>query len=149
LHPYNDATGNATIGFGHLIHRGKVDDDDRRKYRNFTREQAIELLRADCGVFVRAVSQLVTVRLGLTPARADARFAALVSLTFNIGVGAFTGSHVLHLVNEKAAPRDWHEPATAMLAWSHGNHGEVIPGLLARRRVEAAVLIAGKFPADV
>lgn len=146
LAPYNDAAGNATVGYGHLIHAGKVTQADRARYRGFTDADAIELLAADTDAFARHVSEHVRVRLGVIPSRAAARFAALVSLAYNIGPGAFQSSTVLRLVNEHGAPRDWTPVATAMLAWCHAG-GKVIPGLLHRRQAEGRVIVTGRIAA--
>lgn len=158
--PYNDATGAATIGYGHLLHEGNVTTQDQ--HRDYVAEfgltgpsvagrlseaQGLELLAKDTTATAAAVSAAVKVRLGILPGRAPARFAALTSFAFNIGSGAFDSSHVLELVNQHGAPRDWTPVATAMLAWDHGNRGVVLPGLLTRRKDEGEILISGKLPA--
>lgn len=143
--PYNDAADNATIGYGHELHAGPVTAADREHWGSLTPGAGLVLLDKDVAVYSSAVAHHVNVSLGIIPARAQARFDALCSLCFNIGVGAFAGSTVLRLVNEKGAPRDWHPVATAMLAWDHAG-GDVVPGLLARRQKEAALVISGKYP---
>ena len=143
-HPYNDSVGNATIGYGHLIHLGPATAEDRAQWSHATPQSLLALLASDCEGFSRAVSADVRVRLGVIPARAQARFDALVSLCFNIGTGAFGSSHVLELVNAKGAPRNWSPVGTAMLAWDYAG-GHVVPGLLARRTREARIFVTGKY----
>ncbi len=128
LEPYNDSAGHATIGVGHLIHRGPVTAADRRRYAGFTRADAIRLLRRDVAQREAAVDRLVRVELNQN------EFDALVSLVFNIGEGAkgFAGSTVLRLLN--AADR--RGAADAFLMWKIGG-----PGLIHRRRRERALFL--------
>ncbi|HEY4441640.1 MAG TPA: lysozyme [Candidatus Elarobacter sp.] len=156
--PYNDPAGNATIGYGRLLHVGPVTDVDRQtNYVNafhlsgastvgrLTVEQALQLLRADTASFARAVDAVVKVRLGVIPARASARFAACCSLAYNIGAAAFANSTLLKQINAKGAPRDWTELGPYWLEWDHAG-GVVEPGLLERRKLEFAIFDPGKYP---
>src|SRR4051794_38875153 len=80
LRPYNDSAGNATIGVGHLLHRGPVTAADRARYAHFSYADAMALLRRDVQAAENAVDQ--------THAKLNQNeYDALVSLTFNIGVG--------------------------------------------------------------
>ena len=45
--PYNDAGNNATIGYGHLIHLGKVTKRDRRKWGKISRKRGLRLLKRE------------------------------------------------------------------------------------------------------
>src|SRR2546423_470893 len=73
-HLYNDSAGNCTIGYGHLLHHGGCNANDRRRYpHGITRAAARTLLRADAGVAERAVRGDVHVRLN------QHQFDALVS----------------------------------------------------------------------
>lgn len=124
LHPYNDSEGHATIGVGHLLHRGPVTAADRARWAHFTRAQALGLLERDIAVAERAVRQ-VRVKLNRN------EFDALVSLTFNIGVGGFLGSTVKRRLDEG----DRRGAANAILMWR-------IPAvLLPRRRRERALFL--------
>jgi len=136
---YDDGTGVQTIGFGHT---GPL---PAGFHAPLTEATGLALLRRDADGFAAAVDTAVKVRLGVIPARGQARFDALVSLAFNIGTGAFTGSTLLRLANREGAPRDWSDVGLAFLAWSHAG-GHVRPGLLARRRREAAIFVSGKYP---
>jgi GH24 family phage-related lysozyme (muramidase) len=40
--PYNDPTGNATIGFGHLIHMGPVTVHDNSEWGTITAQRGIQ-----------------------------------------------------------------------------------------------------------
>lgn len=127
--PYNDSAGHATIGVGHLIHRGPVTAADRAKFRGFTRADAVALLRRDVSSRERAVDRLVHVGLSQN------EFDALVSLVFNIGEGeaGFAGSTVRRKLNAG----DRHGAADAFLMWKRGG-----PGLIFRRRRERALFLS-------
>lgn len=128
LAPYNDSAGHATIGVGHLIHHGPFTAEDRRRYRGFTHGEALGLLARDVRTREDAVKALVTVRL------IQDEFDALVSLVFNIGVGAFADSTVLRKLNLG----DRRGAARAFLMWKVGG-----PGLIFRRRRERALFLKG------
>lgn len=143
--PYNDSADNATIGYGHLIHAGPVTDHDRAIYAHWTNTQLLQLLSKDAANAEIAVSRAIKVRLGVIPARAQARFDALVSLAFNIGGGAFQASTLVRTINAKGAPRDWTAIGPLWTAWDHDG-GKVVPGLLNRRLREFAIFRTGKYP---
>jgi GH24 family phage-related lysozyme (muramidase) len=62
----------------------------------------------------------------------DNQYAALVCLTFNIGVAAFSKSTLLRLLNEGK----YDEAQNQFIRWDKDN-GKTIPGLHARREREA------------
>jgi lysozyme len=59
------------------------------------------------------------------------QFDALVSFTYNLGVGALHGSTLLHLVNQS----DFTNAANEFPKWDHAG-GVVVAGLLRRRLAE-------------
>ena len=102
---YLDSVGVPTIGVGHTgpeVHLGL----------HWTDDQVADALRADLDRFEDAINSSVTV--GLEPYRFD----ALVSFSFNIGVGAFQSSTMRKQINrgqfELAALQfdRWHIPAS-------------------------------------
>jgi lysozyme len=128
LRPYNDSAKNATIGVGHLLHRGPVTTADRVRWTGFTQQDATDLLRRDLARFERAVD--AAVRVPLT----QGEFDPLVSLAFNIGEGGFATSTVVRHLNggrRRAA-------ADAFLMWRHP------PELLPRRKRERAAFLKAK-----
>jgi lysozyme len=143
--PYNDSAGNATIGYGHLLHVGPVTAEDRARWSDATQAGLLSLFQHDLAYYAAAVSSAVKVRLGIIPARRQARFDALVSLCFNIGIGGFTGSGLLRQINAKGAPRDWTPLSPYWLAWDHAG-GAVVPGLLRRRQDEFSIFAPGQYP---
>lgn len=143
--PYNDSAGNATIGYGHLLHRGPVTAADLATYGAWTVDRAVSVLHADCEIAVAAVNHAIKVRLGIFPRRKQARFDQLVSLAYNIGEGAFIDSSLVRQINALGAPRNWRVVGPYWLEWDHAG-GVVSPGLLNRRRAELAVFVSGKYP---
>lgn len=143
--PYEDSAGFCTIGYGHLIGRRHCTAEDRSHYSGWSSARFLEILNQDASQAVASVNSAVKVRLGVIPARAQARFDALCSLAFNIGGGAFAASHLVREINRKGAPRDWASCGPLMLEWDHAG-GVVVPGLLARRQREFAIFRTGKYP---
>lgn len=107
-----------TVGFGHT---GK----DVYKGLRISRTKGIRLLTQDLRHAARAVKTYVhvpiTVRIRM----------ALISLAFNIGVGAFAKSTLVRKLNN----RNYKGAANEFLKWKFAG-GVVIPGLLNRRRAE-------------
>lgn len=124
LKAYICPAGVLTIGYGSTgphVKPGMV----------ITEAQAEELLRSDLRRFEDAVSVAA-------PTATDNQFAAMVSLAFNIGEGAFRKSTVLrkHKAGEHVAA------AEAFKLWNKGG-GKVLPGLVKRRAVEAQLYRTG------
>lgn len=65
----------------------------------------------------------------------ERRLAAIVDFTFNLGAGKRQTSTLRRHVNQ----RDWPSSADDLRRWVFGG-GKVLPGLVARRSVEAALL---------
>lgn len=107
-----------TIGYGHTrtVRRGMT----------ITPSEAEQLLKEDLFIAERAVARLVQVPLS------DNQFSALVSFTFNVGVGNLENATLLKLLN-----RGWYEQVPAQFArWTKAG-GEVLGGLARRRAAEA------------
>jgi GH24 family phage-related lysozyme (muramidase) len=128
LDPYNDSAGHATIGVGHLIHRGPVTAADRQRFAGFTRADAIRLLKSDVASREAAVTSMVNVALNQN------EFNALVSFVFNIGAGGFGQSTLLRKLNAG----DRRGAADELLRWKVGG-----PGLIFRRQRERALFLSG------
>lgn len=145
---YDDATNNCTIGYGHLVHRGKTTAHDRKVWGTISRKRGLELLHADAQLAAGAVRKYVKVPL------TQAQFDALVSLGYNCGTGAIID--LAKVVNTKPLKRRnaWRRPAwrrhvyTEITKWCHGEvNGKmvVIQGLLRRRIAEATLFTKGKY----
>lgn len=118
---YRDVSGTWTIGYGHTA---DVFEGD-----TITSDQAMQLLGQDLASFRSVVD-------GATNGKAtDNQFAAMVSLTYNIGQTAFKSSSVLRLHNGGEPAK----AAAAFLLWDKAHvDGRlvVINGLLRRREAE-------------
>jgi GH24 family phage-related lysozyme (muramidase) len=132
---YNDPAGHCTIGFGHLVHRGRCNGGEPAELRaGITRRRAAQLLRIDAAVAEAAVRD--GVRVDLT----QQQFDALVSFTFNVGAGAFRRSTLLERLNRGgygAVPGQLRRWVTAS--------GRTLPGLVARRDAEARLFTTGHY----
>lgn len=129
---YEDVAGHATIGVGHLVHKGNITPADRKGPfgKGITRQQGMDLLRQDAQRMVQAVRDAVTVPLS------QQQFDALVSFTFNVGAGALRRSTLLKRVNAK----DFANVEQEFLKWNKAG-GKVFAGLTRRRQAEAALFL--------
>ncbi|HJR08276.1 MAG TPA: lysozyme [Pyrinomonadaceae bacterium] len=138
LDPYLDPIGIWTIGYGHAIVVGK---DFLRGKQNkakafslypggITMAEAETLLRADVMDKCRDVDSLVKVSLN------DNQYAAVVSFTFNLGVGNLKQSTLLKKLNAG----DFEGAAKEFAKWNKAG-GKVLAGLTRRRAAEAALFL--------
>lgn len=111
-----------TIGWGHT--RGVKQGD------TCTQPQAELWFLQDVAGAVAAVNGGVKIDVSQN------QFDALVSLAFNIGGFAFTGSTLLRKLNATDIPG-----AAAQFAVWNKQAGRVLPGLVARRAAEAALFL--------
>ena len=134
---YDDAAvpPNATIGYGHVLHRGPVTAADRKLA--WTQTQALDALRSDCAHAVEAVRTQVTAPL------TQPQFDALCSFAFNVGGGAFAASTLLKRLNAG----DLEAVPTELMKWVRA--GSVrLPGLERRRAAEASLFTTGSYASE-
>jgi len=124
LKVYKDAVGLPTIGYGHLIKAGEV-------FTTITQQQAEDLLRKDLVQFENGINQLVTVPL------TQNQFDALVSFTFNLGVGSLKSSTLLKKLNAK----DYAGASAEFLRWDKAG-GKTLAGLTKRRTAERQLFLS-------
>ena len=96
LNVYKDVVGLLTIGVGHLITKEEKASGTIYgiSYKDgITKEQALEIKKNDLAKFEEGVTNLVKVDV------TQNEFDALVSLSFNIGIGAFGKSTLLKFLN--------------------------------------------------
>lgn len=65
----------------------------------------------------------------------EGRLAAIVDFTFNLGAGRLQASTLRRRINQL----DWAAAGKELRRWVYGG-GKALPGLVARREVEAALL---------
>lgn len=132
LQVYKDSAGLPTIGVGHLITKSELSsgkiviDGVPVKYAaGLTNQQALDLLAQDVKPAEQAVNNGVKVPLNQN------QFDALVSFTFNVGVGAFQSSTLLKVLNNQ----QYDEVPAQLLRWTRAG-GQVVQGLVNRRQNE-------------
>lgn len=124
--PYRCPAGKWTVGHG-----STVDGNGRQvtpATPAITEEEAARLLARDLDVAAQGVLRLVTMPL------TDRQLDALASFAFNVGLGRFEHSTLRALVNagnHAAVPAE-------LLKWTRAN-GRILPGLVQRRKAEAAL----------
>ena len=125
LKPYLCDAGIPTIGYGNTFYPGgkKVTTHDT----SITKEYALEIFKGIANDFASNVSKLLSKQV------TQNQFNAMVSLAYNIGIGAFAKSTVLRWVNIN--PND-HNIAKAFLMWKNAG-GQ--PILLSRRIKESQI----------
>ncbi|MCP1292527.1 lysozyme [Chromobacterium sp. S0633] len=123
LKAYQDAVGVWTIGYGHTgpdVTPGLV----------ISQAQADALLARDLNRFETGVSRLVQVPLNQN------QFDALLSFSYNLGLGSLQNSTLLRLLNQ----RDYAGAAAQFPRWNKAG-GKVLPGLTRRRAAEQALFL--------
>ncbi len=125
---YQDVAGVWTVGYGHtgpaILEGMAISEAD-----------AEVLLRADLAAAIACVNHAVQVEI------TQNQFDALVDFCFNAGRGNFLQSTLLRKVNLE----DFAGAAVQFGLWVHAG-GDVVPGLVRRRKAEAA-LFAGSSQA--
>lgn len=123
LEAYRDVVGVLTIGYGHT-------GPDVVAGKRITQEQADALLAYDIRTFEDGV------RAASAPCPEN-QIGAMVSLAYNIGLGAFRGSTVLRRHNSQ----DFRGAADAFLMWNKAG-GRELTGLTRRRHEERALYLS-------
>lgn len=118
--------GVVTIGFGTTKIQGKPVEMGMK----ITTDEANAFLEEDLFTFEEAVNNLVKVDL------TQNEFDALVSFTYNVGIGAFKSSTLLKLLNQNKKT----EAADQFFRWNKSNK-TVLPGLTRRRAAERELFI--------
>lgn len=129
LVPYNDPTGNATVGYGHLLHRGPLDGTED----TLTTAQDLSLLSQD--VHTKAEVFVDQIKCPLNQNQYD----ALVCFCYNVGSG-----NLERVVSETGLNQGNYSavPPKILLYDKAKNQSGVwvtLPGLVARRQKEAAL----------
>ena len=120
--PYICPAGYWTIGYGHLC---------EPKHPPITEAEAEVYLARDLQSELAATLRYCPVLV----TESEGRLAAIVDFTFNLGAGRLQTSTLRRRINQ----RDWAAAATELRRWVYGG-GKVLPGLVARRAAECALL---------
>lgn len=122
-YPYICSAGFWTIGYGHLC---------QPDHPPISEEEGESYLAADLQTALRATLRYCPV-LATEP---EGRLAAIMDFTFNLGAGRLQTSTLRRRINQ----RDWSAAGNELGRWVRGG-GRVLPGLVARRHAEAAMLV--------
>ena len=120
--PYICPAGFWTIGYGHLCDP---------KHPPITEAEAEVYLARDLRTALAATLRYCPVLV----TEPEGRLAAIVDFTFNLGAGRLQTSTLRRRVNQ----RDWSAAEQELRRWVYGG-GRALPGLIARRDAEAALL---------
>lgn len=129
-----------TVGVGHVIEpiHGRMKLEDRKNLpipdgwnRTLSMEEVDEILKKDLARFEQGVSRLCPVEL------TQGQFDALVSFSFNVGLGNLQKSTIRMKVNRG----DMEGAAEAFLDWTKAG-GKVLKGLVNRRNDEKALFLS-------
>jgi lysozyme len=127
--PYLCQANKKTIGYGHVI----LKDED---YSHVTEEEAEDILKNDVSFAENAINKYITHYL--TPNQ----FAALTSLVFNIGVGAFKKSSLRTAINNNR----FDEAPYRFKLWNKFTNKEgkkqISQGLIKRRELEVKLWLS-------
>lgn len=121
LHAYQDVVGVWTIGYGHT-------GPEVKEGLAITEHDAEQLLRGDLLRFESGVAAAVDVPLN------ENQFSALVSFSYNLGLGSLQKSTLLSQLNEGN-----HEGAAEQFPLWDKAGGRSLPGLHKRRLAEKAL----------
>jgi lysozyme len=121
-YPYVCPAGYHTIGFGHLC---------KPDHPPITQEEAEAYLALDLVKALNATLRYCPV----LATEQENRLAAIVDFTFNLGAGRLQTSTLRRRVNM----RDWSSATQELCRWVYGG-GKMLPGLVARRQAEVALL---------
>lgn len=124
LQAYQDVKGIWTIGYGNTMYPNGM---SVRRGDIITQEEANELFKSIVSRFESSVNKLIRTDVN------QSQYNALVSICYNIGIGAFGGSQLLRLVNRKA-PKE--VIVAEFLKWNKSG-GKIYKGLTTRRQQEA------------
>lgn len=121
-HPYICPAGYWTIGYGRLCKpdHPPISDEEGEIY-----------LRQDLRTALTATLRYCPV----LAAESEARLAAIVDFTFNLGAGRLQTSTLRRRINQ----RDWPAARQELRRWVYSG-GKVLPGLVTRREAEVALL---------
>ena len=120
--PYICPAGYWTIGYGRLC---------KPDHPPINEEEGETYLRQDLRTALTATLRYCPV----LAAESEGRLAAIVDFTFNLGAGRLQTSTLRRRVNQ----RDWAAAVQELRRWVYGG-GKVLPGLVARREAELALL---------
>ena len=132
LTAYQDSGGVLTIGYGHTNNTASADKYPVYSGQTITRQKAETILKADLVTYETAVNTYIDYNV------TQNQFDALVSFTYNLGVGTLQRSDLRVKLNDG----DVQGAADEFDLYIHAN-GEVLQGLVRRRAAEKELFLDG------
>jgi lysozyme len=135
---YNDTAGNATIGYGHLLHKSPKTVEDGKLV--WTGEHAENMLKVEVLKIEQALNEKINVTVNQN------QFDALVIWTYNLGIERLNDCSWLRMLNNE----EYAEVPKLMQLWNKeriGGEFVVSKGLTNRRKFEAD-LFNNPYPSD-
>jgi lysozyme len=117
-----------TIGYGSTRH---LDGSKIKLGEKINEQEALELLMHEVNEICPKIQSLVTVELNKN------QLVALVSFVYNLGLGNFSSSTLLKLLNQAK----YTEAADQFVRWNKAA-GKVMAGLTRRREAEKALFLS-------
>jgi len=132
---YNDPY-HCTIGYGHLVHKGKCDGraSEAEFKDGLTKAQGQALFESDLYIFVEFVRNFVKVPVN------QGQLDALVSFCYNVGPNGFKSSTLLRKLNSG----DYASVPSEMMRWVFAG-GKKLTGLVNRRKREGKLFSKGIY----
>ena len=127
LTAYLDIVGVPTIGYGCTRN---VTKDDVKNKRTITEQQATDMMMEELENFEAGVERYVTTAIN------DNQFSALVSFSYNVGLGSLQKSTLLKILNNG----DISGAAEQFLKWNKAG-GKEVSGLTRRRQAERSLFL--------
>jgi lysozyme len=129
VHPYICPAGYATQGYGRLVASLDVPPIGQELAEAWLAEDTLTAMRQ---------------ALALSPGLEGPRLDAIASFVYNLGASRYRASTLRRMVNRG----DWDEAARQARRWVYGG-GTKLPGLVARRELEATILATGRHPLEL
>lgn len=131
-HPYIDAAGYLTLGYGHRITKAES--------RNLTEDEATQLLVQDIGKYTMAAVRLSPLLVRVSPRRLN----AVIDFCFNLGSNAYA----LSTLKKKVDREDWPGAAAENAKWVYIRNPQtgvraVSSWLKKRRAITSGWFLAG------
>jgi lysozyme len=116
-----------TIGYGHTAMAGPPAP---KSGMTITEAEASAILVQDVSKFAQGVAAMIKVPV------TENQFGAVVSMAFNVGLGAMGKSTLMRKLNAK----DYAGAANEFMKWTKAS-GKVLPGLVRRRQAERTLFL--------
>ena len=141
----DDPAGNASIGYGHLIHLGHATKRDRKRWGCITKREGRALLKKELRYTEQEIHDRIDVRL------TEPMWRALISYTYNLGSGYLdrvVGKHTTTNVAKRINKGYYLQAAKEMRIYDGARVGKkivVFPGLTKRRNQEYRLMVRGYY----